>query len=62
MAPLKHAFTHFRLTLEPVLCMVEPALAVSEPGMNWIAIDAAAAAGVPTPIRKLIERIAGDAG
>ena len=62
LAPLKHAFTHFRLTLEPVLCMVEPALAVSEPGMNWIAIDAAAAAGVPTPIRKLIERIAGDAG
>ena len=62
LAPLKHSFTHFRLTLEPVLCIVKPAPTIGEPGMNWIAIDAAAASGVPTPIRKLIERIAGDAG
>jgi hypothetical protein len=30
--------------------------------MQWVAIDAATTAGVPTPIRKLIERLAGTAG
>lgn len=62
LAPLKHAFTHFRLTLEPVLCRVKPTTTVNEPGLQWVAIDAAAGAGVPTPIRKLIERITGDGG
>jgi A/G-specific adenine glycosylase len=62
LAPLKHTFTHFRLTLQPVLCVVKPTTTVDEPGLQWVAIDTAAAAGVPTPIRKLIERIAGDAG
>ncbi len=62
LAPLKHAFTHFRLTLEPVLCIVEPPPGVGEPGLNWVALDTAATAGVPTPIRKLIERISGQAG
>ena len=62
LAPLKHAFTHFRLTLEPVLCVVKPTAMVNEPGLEWVTIDTAATAGVPTPIRKLIERIAGDAG
>jgi A/G-specific adenine glycosylase len=62
LAPLKHTFTHFRLTLEPVLCVVKPTTTVDEPGLQWVTIDTAAAAGVPTPIRKLIERIAGNAG
>ena len=62
LAPLKHTFTHFRLTLEPVLCVVKPTAAVNEPGLQWIAIETAATAGVPTPIRKLIERLAGAAG
>ena len=62
LAPLKHTFTHFRLTLAPVLCVVKPAPTIGEPGMNWIAIETAAAAGVPTPVKKLIERIASDAG
>ena len=62
LAPLKHAFTHFRLTLEPVLCVVKPTATVNEAGLQWVAIESAATAGVPTPIRKLIERIAGAAG
>jgi A/G-specific adenine glycosylase len=62
LAPLKHSFTHFRLTLEPVLCVVKPTAAVNEPGLQWVAIDTAATAGVPTPIRKLIERLAGTTG
>jgi len=62
LAPLKHAFTHFRLTLEPVLCVVKPTATVNEAGLQWVAIESAATAGVPTPIRKLIERIVGAAG
>lgn len=62
LAPLKHAFTHFRLTLEAVLCIVKPAATLNEPVMQWVAIDTAAHAGVPTPIRKLIERLACAAG
>jgi A/G-specific adenine glycosylase len=62
LKPLRHSFTHFRLTLEPVLCAVNPGQVVGEPGLEWIAIVRAASAGVPTPIRKLIEQIAGAAG
>lgn len=58
LAPVRHAFTHFRLTLEPVFCLVQPPPAAGEPGLIWVALDAAATAGVPAPIRKLIERIA----
>ena len=57
LQPLRHSFTHFRLTLEPVLCLVSPSPLASESGMAWVAISQAARAGVPTPIRKLIEQI-----
>jgi A/G-specific adenine glycosylase len=53
----RHAFTHFRLTLMPVLCRVV-AKRVAEPGMEWVAIEQAADAGVPAPIRKLIRQVA----
>jgi A/G-specific adenine glycosylase len=57
LPPLKHAFTHFRLTLRPVLCEVAASTALGEPGLEWIALDQAADAGVPTPIRKLIRQV-----
>jgi A/G-specific adenine glycosylase len=62
LKPLRHSFTHFRLTLEPVLCIVSPPSAANELGLHWVELAKAARAGVPTPIRKLIEQIAGDAG
>ena len=58
LPPLKHAFTHFRLTLEPVVCEVETGSTVAESGRLWVDLDKAAAAGVPTPIRKLIRLVA----
>ena len=54
----KHTFTHFRLTLAPVLCRVAPQGGVCEPGLEWVAIERAADAGVPAPIRKLIRQVA----
>ena len=58
LPPLKHAFTHFRLTLLPVLCRVSPGMACQEAGWQWLPLADAADAGVPTPIRKLIRRLA----
>jgi len=58
LASLKHAFTHFRLTLQPVLCEIAPGLSLGEPGLEWVALDQAASAGVPTPIAKLIRLVA----
>lgn len=55
---LKHAFTHFRLTLLPVLCRVSPEMACHEGGGHWLPLGEAADAGVPTPIRKLIRQVA----
>lgn len=57
---LKHAFTHYRLTLRPVLCHVAPQSAVGENGLFWIDLSAADKAGVPTPIAKLIKQIESD--
>lgn len=58
LAPFKHVFTHFRLTLQPVLCEVAANQVCAEPGMEWVEIAKAADAGVPTPIRKLIRQVA----
>jgi A/G-specific adenine glycosylase len=58
LPPLRHAFTHFRLTLEPVLCRVESSFQAAEAGLEWIAIEQAADAGVPAPIKKLIRQVA----
>jgi A/G-specific adenine glycosylase len=57
LPPLKHAFTHFRLTMQPVLCRVAPNHVVSEPWFDWVDIDYAADAGVPTPVKKLIRQV-----
>lgn len=55
---LKHTFTHFRLTLKPVLCEVENLSRLAEPGLEWVALEKAANAGVPAPIAKLIRQVA----
>ena len=62
MAPLRHAFTHFRLTLEPVLCIVGTSSAVAEQAMEWVELGRAGDAGVPTPIRKLLKLVASATG
>jgi A/G-specific adenine glycosylase len=58
----RHAFTHFRLTLEPVLCRVDAGFQATEPGLEWVELEHAADAGVPAPIRKLIRQVASAGG
>lgn len=58
LPPLRHTFTHFRLNLEPVLCEVEAPCSLAENQAVWLDLESAAAAGVPTPIAKLIRQVA----
>lgn len=58
LPPLRHAFTHFRLTLEPIFCLVSKTSNAAEAGMEWVDLAKASHAGVPTPIRKLLKRVA----
>ncbi|MBL8430517.1 MAG: A/G-specific adenine glycosylase [Dechloromonas sp.] len=62
LPPFKHAFTHFRLTLVPMLCRIDARFQVAEPGLEWVALERAADAGVPAPIKKLIRQVASAGG
>ena len=62
LPPLRHTFTHFHLTLKPILCRVVPAQGVAEVGLEWVDLAQAADAGVPTPIRKLLKQVASEQG
>ncbi len=59
LAPLKHSFTHFRLTLRPLLCLAEidtqrVAENASGAGWEWLSPGEIQTAALPTPIRKLL--------
>jgi A/G-specific adenine glycosylase len=56
---IEHGFTHFRLSIRPVLCEVS-ALAVRAemPGRLWLDIDAAGSAATPAPVKKLLRDFA----
>ena len=56
--PLEHGFTHFRLRIRPLLCHVARMPLLSAPGWQWFAVDEAAAAAVPAPVRKLVLSLA----
>ncbi|KAB2928322.1 MAG: A/G-specific adenine glycosylase [Dechloromonas sp.] len=58
LPPLRHSFTHFRLTLEPVLCDVHGPLLMAEPGLQWVELAQVATAAVPAPIGKLLRQVA----
>jgi A/G-specific adenine glycosylase len=56
---IEHGFTHFRLTIQPVLCEVSAMPPRAEaPGRLWLDIDAAGSAATPAPVKKLLEEFA----
>jgi A/G-specific adenine glycosylase len=57
LSPLTHTFTHFRLTIHPLLCEVERANVASEPGTRWLSATELAQAPLPAPIRKLLAAV-----
>jgi A/G-specific adenine glycosylase len=58
LAPLAHGFTHFRLTIQPLLCRVEKLAPVArEAGLVWLTPEEAHGAAIPVPVRKLLARL-----
>lgn len=59
LEPLEHAFTHFRLRVQPLLCHVEHlAPRVEESPRRWMHLGDAARAAVPVPVRRLLQGLA----
>jgi A/G-specific adenine glycosylase len=61
LAPLKHSFTHFRLTIHPVCCTVKAhprqvAEGGSNAGWEWLDLQNMETAALPAPIRTLLRR------
>ncbi|MBX9913181.1 MAG: A/G-specific adenine glycosylase [Pseudomonadaceae bacterium] len=59
MAPLKHTFSHFQLTIEPQLVRVEHAVsAVAEGDWLWYNLANPPRLGLAAPVKKLLKRAA----
>lgn len=55
LAKLSHAFTHFKLHIQPQpLRVLKMQNKVQESGQIWLSIDDAIGAAIPTPVRKLL--------
>ncbi|WP_373974969.1 A/G-specific adenine glycosylase [Chitinibacter sp. SCUT-21] len=52
-----HVFTHYKLTITPQPAFAISANALHESAAQWFDIDEALAAGIPTPIRKILSRV-----
>ena len=57
LTPISHTFTHFRLTIAPLLCEARSADLAAEPGARWLAAADLAQAALPAPIRKLLSAV-----
>jgi A/G-specific adenine glycosylase len=56
---LEHGFTHFKLKIRPLLCQVSRFDARFANGSHkWWPVAEARNAAIPTPVRRLIERLA----
>jgi A/G-specific adenine glycosylase len=59
LAPMRHAFTHFTLEIQPLLIDVgAPPPRAGEPGNVWLPLDTVATAALPAPVKRLLARIA----
>lgn len=52
---LQHSFSHFRLIIHPLHCLVAPAASsTAEPEGEWLKLSEITTAALPTPIRKIL--------
>jgi len=52
---VEHGFTHYHLTIRPLLCEVAPTTRAGAPGLLWLDIEEATSAATPAPVRKLVQ-------
>ena len=55
--PIEHGFTHFRLTIQPVLCEVDRTPRAEAPGRIWLDVCEAQAAATPAPVKRLLQSL-----
>ena len=56
LATFRHAFTHFELTILPLLVDLQVQPGVAEPKGQWLGLDEATRLGLPAPVRGLLMR------
>jgi A/G-specific adenine glycosylase len=55
---LSHAFTHFKLHIQPVaIHLTQPKIDTEIPGQIWLSIEDALGAAIPTPVRTLLANV-----
>ncbi|MBS1197438.1 MAG: A/G-specific DNA-adenine glycosylase [Proteobacteria bacterium] len=55
---LKHSFTHFRLTMRPVLCqLAKRPQNLNDPSWHWQELAALEKAALPTPVRRILRNL-----
>ena len=59
LAPVDHGFTHFRLRIHPRRVVADPPDAVAEDGTTGWYGPAGAPGGLPAPVRRLLDGLAG---
>ena len=58
LPPMEHGFTHFKLRIQPLRCVVQKADPRAETGGRmWLDLEGAARAAVPAPVRALLRRL-----
>ena len=58
LASEPHVFSHFHLTLQPLLARAEHLTQISEPGRHcWLTSEELATAALPAPIRRILGRV-----
>jgi A/G-specific adenine glycosylase len=57
LPPLVHVFTHFRLTIKPLLLEATPLPHAAEAGRRWLTPAQMKSAPLPAPIRKLLKSL-----
>lgn len=55
LPPREHVFTHFRLTIHPLLCRVECLPTPPAPDWHVLTFDEARRAGIPAPVARLLD-------
>ncbi|NMG27559.1 A/G-specific adenine glycosylase [Aromatoleum evansii] len=63
LPPLNHVFTHFRLEITPLLLEVDGhGRMAADADHRWLALNSLADAGLPTPVRRILAKLAGSGG
>jgi A/G-specific adenine glycosylase len=57
LAPVKHGFTHFALTMYPVRLEVDAPPSAREEGHRWMTRDDAEQAALPSPIKRIVRAL-----